>query len=123
MGAAAVMLSEKADAGYAGVVKMRGLPFHATVHDIEAFFGASYRIAPHGIYITTGADGRLTGALLHVTLGWLGWVGSGWVVRTHAHAHCLRLGPFAHALTRLLGSRQLARTLLLLGCLAHSYYF
>lgn len=31
------------------------------VHDIEAFFG-SYRVAPHGIFITTGADGRLTGA-------------------------------------------------------------
>jgi uncharacterized Zn-finger protein len=61
VGAAAVMLSEKADAGYTGVVKMRGLPFHATVHDIEAFFGA-YRVAPHGIFITTGADGRLTGA-------------------------------------------------------------
>lgn len=60
MGAAAVMLSEKTDAGYTGVVKMRGLPFHATVHDIEAFFGA-YRVQAHGIYITTGADGRLTG--------------------------------------------------------------
>jgi len=68
VGAAAVMLSEKADAGYRGVVKMRGLPFQATVHDIEAFFG-SYRIAPHGIFITTGADGRLTGACHASSLG------------------------------------------------------
>ena len=33
------------------------------VHDIEAFFG-SYRVQPNGIFITTGADGRLTGACL-----------------------------------------------------------
>lgn len=33
VGAAVVMMTETDDAGYKGVVKMRGLPFHATVGD------------------------------------------------------------------------------------------
>jgi len=60
IGAAAVTLGAKDDVGYAGVLKMRGLPFQTTVPDVATWFGA-YRVAPHGVFITMGADGRPTG--------------------------------------------------------------
>ncbi|EKU21728.1 rna binding protein, partial [Nannochloropsis gaditana CCMP526] len=60
VGAAAVTLGAKDDVGYAGVLKMRGLPFQTTVPDVATWFG-SYRVAPHGVFITMGADGRPTG--------------------------------------------------------------
>lgn len=60
VGAAAVTLGAKDDVGYAGVLKMRGLPFQTTVPDVATWFGA-YRVAPHGVFITMGADGRPTG--------------------------------------------------------------
>ena len=57
---AAVALSNKKDAGFKGVLKMRGLPFQATVENVREFF-RGYALAPNGIFITTGADGRPTG--------------------------------------------------------------
>jgi RNA recognition motif-containing protein len=60
VGAAAVTLGAKDDVGYAGVLKMRGLPFQTTVPDVATWFG-SYRVAPQGVFITMGADGRPTG--------------------------------------------------------------
>jgi hypothetical protein len=57
---AAVMLADKADSAYRGVLKMRGLPFTANVEDITQFF-RGYGVVPQGIFITNGSDGRVTG--------------------------------------------------------------
>ena len=57
---AAVTLANKGDAGFKGVLKMRGLPFQTTVENIRDFF-RGFGVAANGIFITTGADGRPTG--------------------------------------------------------------
>jgi heterogeneous nuclear ribonucleoprotein F/H len=57
----AVSLANKVDCAYTGVLKLRGLPFQATVADVQEFF-SGFGVVNHGIYITTGPDGRATGA-------------------------------------------------------------
>lgn len=57
----AVSLANKPDCSYTGVLKLRGLPFQASVADIKEFF-SGFSLANHGIYITNGPDGRATGA-------------------------------------------------------------
>ncbi|CAM9272012.1 unnamed protein product, partial [Chrysoparadoxa australica] len=57
---AAVLMASKPDAKFSGVVRMRGLPFSATVSGVLDFF-TGYRISDHGVYIISGQDGRPSG--------------------------------------------------------------
>ena len=47
----------------AGVIRMRGMPFQTTVGEIQAFF-TGRQIAPGGIHLEQGADGRPSGNAL-----------------------------------------------------------
>jgi heterogeneous nuclear ribonucleoprotein F/H len=42
------------------VVRLRGLPYNATMSDISAFF-SGFDIIPNGIHLVVGRDGRSTG--------------------------------------------------------------
>lgn len=48
------------DVEYAGVVRMRGLPYSCTLADISVFF-KGMQIVPDGIFLCTHGDGRPTG--------------------------------------------------------------
>lgn len=48
------------DMGYAGVVRMRGMPYSCTLADITVFF-KGMQIVPDGIFLCTHGDGRPTG--------------------------------------------------------------
>ena len=49
--------------GEPGVIEMRGIPFRATVGEIQTFF-AGRQIAPGGVQLEYGADSRPAGAAL-----------------------------------------------------------
>jgi len=51
---------QRGDVSFKGVLKLRGVPFQATVDDVKDFF-RGYGVATNGIYITSGVDGRATG--------------------------------------------------------------
>ncbi|KAI5074845.1 hypothetical protein GOP47_0010806 [Adiantum capillus-veneris] len=48
------------DMGYAGVLRMRGLPYSCTLADISVFF-QGMQIVPDGIFLCSHGDGRPTG--------------------------------------------------------------
>lgn len=47
--------------GGEGILKLKGIPFKASAHDVRKFFHG-YRIKPEGISFIMHADGRPTGA-------------------------------------------------------------
>merc|ERR1719331_2390687 len=49
------------DAGYRGVLRMRGLPFAATVDDICEFFGSLPTLVRDNVHLMRRADGRASG--------------------------------------------------------------
>ena len=49
------------DAGYRGVLRMRGLPFNATVEDIHSFFNSPPTLQTTNIHLMRKADGRSSG--------------------------------------------------------------
>jgi hypothetical protein len=56
----AIAAVSREDSAYSGVVKMRGLPWTATVQDVMGFF-TGYQLEANGVYLTNGADGRPSG--------------------------------------------------------------
>merc|ERR1719174_1037271 len=49
------------DAGYRGVLRMRGLPFTATVEEVLEFFGHSPELQPGNVHLMRRSDGRSSG--------------------------------------------------------------
>ena len=49
------------DAGYRGVLRLRGLPFSATAEDILLFFGSPPTLQLSNVYLMRKADGRSSG--------------------------------------------------------------
>eukprot|EP00965_Chrysotila_dentata_P211580 6186543-Pleurochrysis_carterae.AAC.2 len=51
----------KEDAGYRGVLRMRGLPYTATVDDVVQFFNYPAELSPANVHLLQRADGRASG--------------------------------------------------------------
>merc|ERR1719163_335769 len=49
------------DAGFRGVLRMRGLPFNATVEDIVDFFGEQSPLSRENVHLMRRTDGRASG--------------------------------------------------------------
>lgn len=49
-----------AEMNFSGVLRLRGLPYSATVQDLHMFF-QGYQLAPGGVHIQLGMDGRPNG--------------------------------------------------------------
>lgn len=49
------------DAGYRGVLRMRGLPFSTTVDEVLEFFGQSPSLKRENVHLMRRADGRASG--------------------------------------------------------------
>lgn len=55
-----VKMAAKPDAGFRGVLRMRGIPFTAGVEEIRTFF-RGYKLQDHGVFVVNGGDWRPTG--------------------------------------------------------------
>lgn len=53
--------SAKDDAGYRGVLRMRGLPYHASVEEILDFFGRPATLTAEAVHLLRRPDGRASG--------------------------------------------------------------
>jgi heterogeneous nuclear ribonucleoprotein F/H len=51
----------KQDAGYRGVLRMRGLPYTATADQVLEFFGKPATLAQGHVHMLRRADGRASG--------------------------------------------------------------
>ena len=51
----------KDDAGYRGVLRMRGLPYNATVEEVLKFFGHVAELKASNVHLMKRADGRPSG--------------------------------------------------------------